>query len=53
MLKTYANQAALAMENSLLYEQIEAQLLQMEQLYQVTRSVTSSSRSITRRSSRS
>ena len=37
LLSTYANQAAMAMENSLLYEQIDSQLRQMEQLYQVTR----------------
>jgi GAF domain-containing protein len=42
LLSTYANQAALAMENSLLYEQIDRQLQQMEWLYQVTRSVSSS-----------
>lgn len=41
LLSTYANQAALAMENSLLYEQIDHQFRQMEQLYQVTRAVGS------------
>ncbi|HEY3376154.1 MAG TPA: GAF domain-containing protein [Armatimonadota bacterium] len=41
LLSTYANQAALAMENSLLYEQVDRQLQQMDQLYQVTRSVSS------------
>ncbi|HEX2949378.1 MAG TPA: GAF domain-containing protein [Armatimonadota bacterium] len=41
LLSTYANQAALAMENSLLYDQLDRQLQQMEQLYQVTRSVRS------------
>lgn len=39
LLSTYANQAALAMENSLLYEQVEQQLQQMEALYQLTRSI--------------
>ena len=41
LLSTYANQAALAMENSLLYEQVDRQLQQIEQLYQVTRSLGS------------
>lgn len=41
LLSTYANQGALGMENSLLYEQVDHQLQQMEQLYQMTRSISS------------
>ncbi len=40
LVSTYANQAALAMENSLLYEQIERQLRQMELLYRISRAFT-------------
>ncbi|OPZ84229.1 MAG: fused phosphoenolpyruvate-protein phosphotransferase PtsP/GAF domain protein [bacterium ADurb.Bin429] len=38
LLATYANQAALAMENSLLVEQVERQLRQMELLYRLSHS---------------
>ncbi|MHB9133595.1 MAG: GAF domain-containing protein [Armatimonadota bacterium] len=41
LLSTYASQAALAMENSLLYEQVQFQLQQMETLYRVLRGVSS------------
>ncbi|HEY3416397.1 MAG TPA: GAF domain-containing protein, partial [Armatimonadota bacterium] len=40
LLSTYANQGGLAMENSLLYEQVQQQLQQMELLYEFTRSVS-------------
>ncbi|MHB9024792.1 MAG: GAF domain-containing protein [Armatimonadota bacterium] len=40
LLSTYANQGGLAMENSLLYEQVQQQLQQMELLYDFTRSVS-------------
>lgn len=42
LVSTYANQAALAMENSLLYAQIERQLHQMEQLYRISRDFAAS-----------
>ncbi len=42
VLSTYANQGALAMENSLLYDQVERQLQQMAHLYNVTVAVGSS-----------
>jgi GAF domain-containing protein len=42
VLSTYANQGALAMENSLLYDQVERQLGQMAHLYNVIVAVGSS-----------
>lgn len=40
LVSTYANQAALAMENTLLYEEIERQLQQRELLYRISRAFT-------------